>query len=112
MIGEISQQPLLSLAIQVAFICSGSTYAHYNKVLGNALGMCTVDENDFYRTLELMYPYCKAILDGMCEEPKEDMKAMDPRELRSWERAVTSDDAAWLTRGYHSQTALFMFVST
>ena len=106
-VGEISQQPLLSVALQVAFVCAGSTYAHYTKVLEKALGMCTVDDNEFYKTLELMYPYCKAILDGMCQEAKEEMKAMDPSELGSWERAVTSGDAAWLTRGYHSQNCTF-----
>ena len=96
-----------SVALQVAFICSGSTYAQYHKVLGKALGMCTVDEKDFYKTLELMYPFCKTILNGMCKEAKEEMKAMDPRELGSWERAVTSGYAAWLTRGYHSQNCTF-----
>ena len=82
-------------------------YAHYNKEPGNALGMCTVDEKDCYRTLELMYPYCRAILDCMCEEPKEEMNAMDPRELGSWEHAVSSGNAAWLNRGYHSQNCTF-----
>ena len=106
-VGEVSQQPLLSVAIQVAFICGGSTYAHYHKVLGKALGMCTVDEKGFYKTLQLMYPHCEAILNGMCQEAKEEMKAMKPSELGSWERAVTSGDAAWLTRGYHSQNCTF-----
>ena len=106
-VGEISEQPLLSIALQVAFVCAGCTHAHYTKVLGKALGMCSVDEKDFYKTLEIMYPHCKAILDGMCQEVKEEMKAMDPSELGSWERAVTYGDAAWLTRGYHSQNCTF-----
>jgi len=106
-VGENSKQPLLSIALQVAFICAGCTHADYTKVLGKALGMCTVSEKDFYATLELMYPHCKAILDGMMQEAKDEMKAMDPSELGSWERAVTCGDAAWLTRGYHSQNCTF-----
>ena len=106
-VGEISEQPLLSIALQVAFICAGCTHAHYTKVLEKALGMCTVNEKEFYHTLELMYPYTKEILDGMCEEAKAEMRAMDPKQLGSWERAVTSGDAAWLTRGFHSQNCTF-----
>jgi len=41
-----------------------------------------------------MYPHCKAILDGMMQEAKDEMKAMDPSELGSWERAVTCGNAA------------------
>jgi len=54
-----------------------------------------------------MYPHCKAILDGMMQDAKDEMKAMDPCELGSWERAVNCGDAAWLTRGYHSQNCTF-----
>ena len=106
-VGEISEQPLLSISLQVAFICAGCTHANYTKVLEKALGMCTVNEKEFYHTLELMYPYTKEILDGMCEEAKAEMRAMDPKQLGSWERAVTSGDAAWLTRGVHSQNCTF-----
>ena len=69
--------------------------------------MCTVKEHEFYATLELLYPHCKAILDGTMQEAKDEMKAMDPSELGSWECAVTCGDAAWLTRGYHSQNCTF-----
>ena len=74
-VGEISEQPLLSIALQVAFVCAGCTHAH--------------------------------ILDGMYQEVKEEMKAMDPSELGSWKHSVTSGDAAWLTRVYHSQNCTF-----
>ena len=46
-VGEVSQQPQLSVALQVAFVCAGCTYAHYDKILEKALGMCTVDEKIF-----------------------------------------------------------------
>ena len=106
-VGENSKHLLLNIALQVAFICAGCTHADYTKVLGKALGMCTVKEHEFYATLELMYPHCKAILDGMMQEAKDEMKAMDPSELGSWERAVTCGDTAWLTWGYHSQNCIF-----
>jgi len=46
----------------------------------------------------------------MMQEAKEEiktMKAMDPSELGSWERAVTCGNAAWLTWGYRSQNCTF-----
>jgi len=50
-VGENSKQPLLSITLQVAFICAGCTHADYTKVLGKASGMCTVKEHEFYATL-------------------------------------------------------------
>ena len=51
--------------------------------------------------------HVSALLDEMCEEAKQEMKDMDPSEIGSWERAVTMGDAAWLTRGFHSQNCTF-----
>ena len=52
-------------------------------------------------------PYCKIILDGSCEEAKEDM---DLNELGRWERAVTSDDvslADYTVEAFDSQNCTF-----
>jgi len=100
-VGENSKQLLLSITLQVTFICAGCTHADYSKVLGKALGMCTSKEREFYATLELMYPHCEAILDGIMQEAKDETKA--------WELGVcmTCGDAAWLTWGYHSQNCSF-----
>ena len=57
-----STQPLVSIALQVAFVCAGCTHAHYTKVLERAMGMCAVNEKEFYNTIGLMQPHVKAIL--------------------------------------------------
>ena len=51
-----------------------------------------------------MYP---EMVDEICEEAKEEMKTIDEHTLGSWKQAVTSADAAWMTRGYHSKNGTF-----
>ena len=94
-------------SIQVAFIISGCLYATYCKVLKLSLGLDTVDFRAFYSTIERMYPVVKQMVDEMCEKAKEEMKTMDEHTLGSWKQAVTSADAAWMTRGYHSKNGTF-----
>ena len=86
-------------SLQVAFICAGCTY---QKVLENSFGIHVANNATFYRTLQEMYPIINSMLDDMCNEAKEDMKAMDASILGSWNNAVTTGDAVWLTRGFHS----------
>ena len=54
-----------------------------------------------------MYPVVKQMVNEMCEKAKEEMKTMDEHTLGSWKQAVTSADAAWMTRGYHSKNGTF-----
>ena len=89
-------------AMQVAFICAGCTYAQY---LENLFGIHVASNFSFYKTLQEMYPVVKGMLDDMCNE---DMKAMD---ACSWNNAVTTGDAVWLTRGFHSCNGLFIITS-
>uniref|UniRef100_A0A1X7ST43 Uncharacterized protein n=1 Tax=Amphimedon queenslandica TaxID=400682 RepID=A0A1X7ST43_AMPQE len=42
-----------------------------------------------------------------CKQAKELMKQKNDSELGSFKNAVTCGDAAWLTRGYHSQNATY-----
>ena len=97
----------VGLALQVAFICSGAMYSQYAKVLKNALGMYCAGKSIYYRTLALMYPHVKSILNDMCEQAKESMKQKNDSDIESFENAVTCGDATWLTRGYHSQNATY-----
>uniref|UniRef100_A0A1X7VVK3 Uncharacterized protein n=1 Tax=Amphimedon queenslandica TaxID=400682 RepID=A0A1X7VVK3_AMPQE len=55
----------VGLALQVAFICSGALYFHYAKVPINALGMYCAGKSIYFRTLALMYPHVKGILNDM-----------------------------------------------
>uniref|UniRef100_A0A1X7VGI1 Uncharacterized protein n=1 Tax=Amphimedon queenslandica TaxID=400682 RepID=A0A1X7VGI1_AMPQE len=42
-----------------------------------------------------------------CEQAKESMKQKNDSEVMSFKNAVTCVDAAWLTRGYHSQDSTY-----
>ena len=97
----------ISLCVQVAFIMAGSTHAVYAKTLSHALGMNTVDDKVYLKTIERMYPAVKDVLDRMCESANKDMKAKSDHELGSWKRAVTTADGAWQTRGWFSKNATF-----
>ena len=94
-------------SLQVAFICAGCTYAQYQKVLENSFGIHVANNATFYRTLQEMYPIAKSMLNDMCNEAKEDMKAMDASILGSWNNAVTTGDAVWLTRCFHSRNGMY-----
>ena len=97
----------IGAAIQVAFIISGCMHATYYKALKLSLGLDAVHINTFYFTIARMHPVVQQMVDEMCEEAKEDMKAIDEHTLGSWKQAVTSADAAWLTHGHHSKNGTF-----
>ncbi len=104
---ELDDTTEIGLAVQVAFIISGCMHSTYQHVLKHALGIDAVSQPTFMSTIQLLYPTVKQMVDEMCEEAKEDMKSLDPLELGSWQRAVTSADGAWQTRGFHSKNATF-----
>ena len=97
----------ISMSVQVAFILAGCTHATYYKTLRRALGIKAVNERVFMRTIELMYPVVKAMLDEVCEVAKQEMKEKGEEELGSWKHAVTTADGTWQTRGWHSKNATF-----
>ena len=104
---ELLTSSEIGAAIQVGFIVSGCMHATYCKVLKLSLGLDAVRMDKFYSTVTRMYPVVKEMVDEMCEEAKEEMKTMDEHTLGSWKQAVTSADAAWMTRGYHSKNGTF-----
>ena len=71
---EASGQNVVRLALQVAFIAAGCSYAQYGKVLAHTLGMPAVSARHFYTTLELMYPHVQNMVDEQCELAKQKMK--------------------------------------
>ena len=97
----------ISLSVQVAFILAGCTHTVYTKTLSHALGMKSVSDKVFLKTVECMYPIVKEMLDKVCEVGKKEMKAKPPSELGSWKNAVTTADGTWQTRGWHSKNATF-----
>ena len=65
--------------------------------------MSVVNPTTFYETIKLLLPVVTIMLNEMCNEAKADMKVKAPGEMGSWQRAITSSDGVWLTRGKFSQ---------
>ena len=61
------------LAVQVAFITAGCTYATYVKALQHVLGIRPVSAHTFRRTIETLHPIVKEMVDEMCEPEKQRM---------------------------------------
>ena len=57
----------------------------------------------FLSTTELMFPIMQEMLDEMCLIGKIE----ESNTLGSWQKAVTTADGTWQTRGYHSKNATF-----
>ena len=66
------------------------TIKHWNYIV--SLGLDAVHIN---ATIARMNPVVQQMVDKMCEEAKEDMKAIVEHTYGSWKQAVTSADAAW-----------------
>ena len=90
----------------MAFITAGCTHATYAKAL-KVMGIDAVDASTFMSTIKKLHPIVEKMVEELCEKEKMRMKAMDQKELGSWERAVTSADGAWMTRGFHSTNMTF-----
>ena len=97
----------ISMCVQVAFIVAGCTHAVYHRTLKLALGIQAVCMKTFLKTIESMYPVVKEILDEVCEIAKKAMKEMNQDELGSWQKAVTTADGVWHTRGWPTKNATF-----
>ena len=104
---ELGATTIIGMCVQVAFIIAGATHAVYYKTLQHALGIKAVSMPTFMKTIESMHPVVKAMLDNVCEAAKKEMKAKKDDELGSWNRAVTTADGTWQTRGWQSKNATF-----
>ena len=100
---EASGKTSTSLALQVAFTAGGWSYKQYKKVLANAFGVHAVSFAQFYKTVLMMYPIVKQMLDDQCTLAKANMKTKPENELGSFNNALATADGAWMTRGYRSQ---------
>ena len=69
--------------------------------------MSAVSPEPFAATIKLLYPLVQEILCNMCEQAKEEMKALPDSDIGSWKCAVTTADGTWLTRGYFSKNHTF-----
>lgn len=105
---EGSRRTVVGLALAVAFFITGHGYAKFSKTLRQCLGISCISKNPYYETIKLGYPHITAILNEMCEEEKQRMKAKEEGELGSWERAVVTSDGVWHTRGHFSKNGSFI----
>lgn len=64
--GKDTKQTVISVSLQIAFLCSGANYAQYENVLGS-LGMYPASQREFYDTIRMLYDPVKEMLDAQCE---------------------------------------------
>ncbi len=102
-----SKRLLITQSTCVAFICGGLSYAQYNRVIGQCMGMQSVSRPTFQDVLESMYEPVKQLIDSMCEDQKQDMEQMDQTVQGSMSRGVTTSDGVYLTRGCFSKNMTF-----
>lgn len=69
--------------------------------------MSVVNATTFYETIQLLHPIVDAMLMEICSKAEDEMKMLDSSMVGSWQRAITSSDGAWLTRGKFSQNCTF-----
>eukprot|EP00058_Branchiostoma_floridae_P024370 XP_002609860.1 hypothetical protein BRAFLDRAFT_90776 [Branchiostoma floridae] len=100
---ESSRRHQVSLALCLAMLVSGNTYAGYNKVLGQALGLETLNKKNFQTVIHAVYPITRKLVHEHCEAAKTEMRDLPAEELGSAKRAVTQADGTWGTRGFHSK---------
>ena len=103
----LSKRTVVSLALQVAFVVAGCAHSQYCKVLKQCLGISSVSASTFYDTIKLLHPVVQLMLTEMCDEAKNDMKSLGTTVVGSWQRAITTSDGVWLTRGKFSQNCSF-----
>lgn len=105
---EGSRRTVVGLALAVAFFISGHGFAKSDKTLRQYLGISCLSKNRYYEVIKMVYPSLTNILDRMCSEEKNKMKALAPEELGSWQRAVVTSDGVWHTRGHFSKNGSFI----
>ena len=104
---EHSRRTLVSLALQVASVLSGGGFALYQCMFGQCLGLKTVCSSSYASIIRLLHKPIKSLLDEQIGLALSDMRTMDPAELGSSVRAVTTGDECLLIRGSFSKNATF-----
>ena len=105
---EGSRRTVVGLALAVAFFITGHGYAKFSRVLRQCLGISCISNNPYFEAIKLVYPHVTDILNGMCEEEKNNMRALRNDQLGSWEKAVVTSDGVWHTRGHFSKNGSFI----
>ena len=88
------------------------THSGYHKTLGRALGILVLRRRSIFTVLKDAYSHIQGMLQRMCDGAKEAMKALPAAQLGSWQNAVATADACWLTRGHFSQNCTLIIKQT
>ena len=80
---EVSRRTVVGLALAVAFIVTGDGFPKFNNTLNQCLGIQGISKNRYYEVIQLIFPHIHNILTEMCEEAKNNMKALDDGVLGS-----------------------------
>ena len=104
---EGSRRTVVGLALAVAFFITGHGYAKFSRVLRQCLGISCISNNPYFEVIKLVYPHVTDILNGMCEEEKNNMRALRNDQLGSCKKAVVTSDGVWHTSGHFSKKASF-----
>ena len=102
------KEQLLVLPLLSPFFISGHGFAKFDKTLRQFLGISYLSKNRYYDVIKLVYPAITDVLDGMCTEEQDRMKAILPEEIGSWKKAVVTSDGVWHTRGHFSINGSFI----
>ena len=103
-----SRRSVVSLSVAVAFVLSGNTHSGYHKALARGLGIPVLSRRRYYDAIEALYRPIKEILDDICQISKDEMQKLPNQLNGSWNKAVTTADGCWLTRGHFSQNFTFI----
>ncbi|XP_070562223.1 uncharacterized protein [Ptychodera flava] len=104
---EGTRRTIVSLALHLAHFIAGNHFSDISKSLGVGLGIQVLSRPAFQGIIKLLYPHVKNVVDEMCDEARKDMKTLPPTQIGSWQRAMTTSDGAWLTRGSFSKNFTF-----
>ena len=105
---EGSKRTVIGLSLAVAFFLTGHGFSQFDRTLRQYMGLNPVSKNRFFYVIKLIYPHIRDILNDMCEEEKEAMKALPSETLGSWSRAVVTSDGVWHTRRHFSKNGSFI----
>ena len=79
-------------------------HAQYNTILKQGMSISAVSARSFYDTIKLLNPIVGTMVSEMREVAKNEMKALDPIIVGSWQQANTSSYGTWLTRDKFTKT--------
>ena len=100
----------IGVAVAVAFLTSGRTWAEYSETLQARLGVSALTDKPYADIMEICAPHVEAILNEMMEHAKNNCRQTSADNLGSSRRLVVTSDGVWGTRGFHSANGSFLIV--